>query len=172
MPKHRIVPAAILAVVLALAAGGDVLAGRADYPEQVKEIIAVNFAREIMEGGYKAVTADQLKKWTDEKKEVLIVDTMPLEESYKKEHVPGAVQIEFPIPEMKEIDDKKKAEFLKLLGPDKDRLMVFYCGFVECTRSHNAAMWAVNLGYKNVYRFPGGIMGWAQAGYPTAKGDK
>jgi len=167
-----LVPAALLAVVLGLTSGGDVLAQRADYPEKVKEIIAVNFAKEMMEGGYKAVTADQLKKWVDEKKDVLIVDTMPLEASYKKQHIPAAVQLEFPIPEMKEIDDKKKAEFLKLLGPDKDRLTVFYCGFVECTRSHNAAMWAVNLGYRNVYRFPGGIMGWDQAGYPTAKGEK
>ncbi len=65
--------------------------------------------------------------------------------------------------------DKKKAEFVKLLGPDKDRTMVFYCGFTECTRSHNAAMWAVNLGYKNVYRNPGGIEGWVQAGYSPDK---
>ncbi len=172
MRKHRLIPAAILTIAFALTAGGDVLAGRADYPEKVKEIIAVNYAREMMEGGYKAVTAEQLKKWVDEQKPMLIVDTMPLEASYKKQHIPAAVQIEFPIPEMKEMDDKKKAEFLKLLGPKKDRLIVFYCGFVECTRSHNAAMWAVNLGYKNVYRFPGGIMGWAQAGYPTAKGEK
>lgn len=172
MPTYRVVPALMLVVVLALSSAGDVMAGRADYPEKDKEIIAVNFAREMMEGGYKVVTADQLKKWVDEKKDMIIVDTMPLEKSYVKQHVPGAVQIEFPIPEMKEIDDKKKAEFLKLLGPDKNRPIVIYCGFVECTRSHNGAMWAVNLGYKNVYRFPGGIMGWAQAGYPTAKGDK
>ncbi len=172
MVRNGLVLAGILALVLGLVAGGEALAGRADYPEKAKEIIAVTFAKEMMEGGYKAVTAEQLKKWVDEKKPMLIIDTMPLEASYKKQHVPGAVQMEFPIPEMKEMDDAKKAEFIKLLGPDKDRLIVFYCGFVECTRSHNGAMWAVNLGYKNVYRFPGGIMGWDQAGYPVAKGDK
>lgn len=96
-----------------------------------------------------------------------MVDTMPLEASYNKRHIPAAVQMEFPIPPMKEMDEGKKAEFVKLLGPNKDRLMVFYCGFTECTRSHNAAMWAMKLGYTNVYRFPGGIEGWSQAGYPV-----
>ncbi|MEJ2719102.1 MAG: rhodanese-like domain-containing protein, partial [Deltaproteobacteria bacterium] len=107
MPQHRLVLAGILAVVLAVMAGGNVLAGRADYPEKAKEIIAITFAKEMMEGGYKAVTAEQLKKWIDEKKNLLIVDTMPLEASFKKQHIPGAVQIEFPIPEMKKIDKKK-----------------------------------------------------------------
>jgi rhodanese-related sulfurtransferase len=94
---------------------------------------------------------------------------MPFEASYKKQHVPGAVQMEFPIPEMTTLDDGKKAELVKLLGPDKDRTIVFYCGFVKCTRSHNAAMWAVKLGYRNVYRHPGGIKAWMQAGYPIEK---
>jgi len=100
---------------------------------------------------------------------MLIVDTMPYEDSYKKNHIPEALQLEFPIPELKSLDAKKKAEFLKLLGPDKNRMIVFYCGFTKCTRSHNGAMWAVKLGYKNVYRHPGGIKGWAEAEYPVGK---
>jgi rhodanese-related sulfurtransferase len=94
---------------------------------------------------------------------------MPFEASYKKQHIPSAVQMEFPIPEMKTMDDKTKAALEKLLGPDKDRLIVFYCGFVKCTRSHNAAMWAAKLGYKNVYRQPGGIKAWDEADYPIEK---
>jgi thiosulfate/3-mercaptopyruvate sulfurtransferase len=164
---NRTVSLILLAGVVVLFVTQAAFAQKADYPEKVKEIIAINFAREINEGGYKAITADDLKKRMDATKEILIVDTMPFEESYKQRHVPKAVQIEFPIPEMKEMNDAKKAEFLKILGPDKDRLIVFYCGFTECTRSHNAAMWAVKLGYTNVYRFPGGIEGWAQAGYPV-----
>ncbi|MDD3295723.1 MAG: rhodanese-like domain-containing protein, partial [Geobacteraceae bacterium] len=62
-----------------------------------------------------------------------------------------------------------KAELVKHLGPDKNRLIVLYCGFTKCTRSHNGAMWAVKLGYKNVYRHPGGIKGWMEADYPVAK---
>ncbi|MEE9910140.1 MAG: rhodanese-like domain-containing protein [Deltaproteobacteria bacterium] len=131
------------------------------------EKIAVTFTAEVQRGGYKVIATQELKSWIDQKKAMLIVDTMPLEASYKKQHVTGAVQMEFPIPEMTNLNDKTKADLEKLLGPDKDRLIVFYCGFVKCTRSHNGAMWAVKLGYKNVYRHPGGIKAWDEAGYPV-----
>jgi rhodanese-related sulfurtransferase len=133
------------------------------------EKIAVNFAREVERGGYKIVSTEELKTWIDQKKDMLIVDTMPYEDSYKKNHIPGAVQMEFAIPEMTSIDDRKKAELEKLLGPDKTRVIVFYCGFTKCTRSHNGALWAVKLGYKNVYRYPGGIKAWGEADYPVSR---
>lgn len=143
----------------AMAAWGD--------KELKTEQSAVTFAREVNRGGYNIMTAKELKDLMDQKKDMLIVDTMPYEASYKKQHVKGAVQIEFPIPEMTSIDDKTKDALIKLLGPDKNRMIVFYCGFVKCTRSHNGAMWAMKLGYKNVYRFPGGIKAWDEAGYPV-----
>ena len=133
------------------------------------EKIAVQFAREVVKGGYKIVSTEELKGWIDQKKDALIVDTMPYEDSYKKQHVPGAVQLEFPIKELSSLDDKTKADLEKLLGKNKDRLIVFYCGFTKCGRSHNGAMWAVKLGYKNVYRYPGGITGWSEADYPVEK---
>jgi thiosulfate/3-mercaptopyruvate sulfurtransferase len=136
------------------------------------EKIAVQFAREVVKGGYKIVSTEELKGWIDQKKDVLIIDTMPYEDSYKKNHVPGAVQLEFPVKEMASLDDKTKADLEKLLGKNKDRLIVFYCGFTQCGRSHNGAMWAVKLGYKNVYRYPGGITGWSEADYPVEKVNK
>ncbi len=132
------------------------------------EKIAVNFNKEVARGGYKVLTTPELKTWLDQKKPMLIIDTMPFADSYKKQHIPGAVNFEFPIPEVTSLNEAKKAEFEKLLGPDKDRLLVFYCGFTKCTRSHNGAMWAEKLGYKNVYRQPGGIKAWVEAGYPAA----
>jgi thiosulfate/3-mercaptopyruvate sulfurtransferase len=133
------------------------------------EKIAVSFLREVEKGGYKVVATEELKSWVDQKKDMIIVDTMPLEDSYKKQHIPGAVQIEFPIPELTQLDDQKKAAFEKLLGPDKGRLIVVYCGFTKCTRSHNGAMWAKKLGYTNVYRHPGGIKAWMDAKNPVEK---
>lgn len=133
------------------------------------EKVAVSLAREVGRGGYGIVTTEELKKWIDDKKNMLIVDTMPYEGSYKKNHIPGAVQFELPIAEMKTLEPAKKAAFEKLLGADKNRLLVFYCGFTKCTRSHNGAMWAVKLGYKNVYRQPGGINAWKEAEYPVQK---
>ena len=63
------------------------------------------------------------------------------------------------------IDTALEACAAAVLDTDKNRLIVFYCGFTKCTRSHNAAMWAVKLGYKNVYRQPGGIKAWKEADY-------
>jgi thiosulfate/3-mercaptopyruvate sulfurtransferase len=157
----------VLVFVLGLATGSMAAWGTKELDE---EKVAVTFAKEVERGGYKIVSTSELKKWIDEKKAMLIVDTMPNEDSYKKQHIPGAVNFEFPIPEVTKLDDKTKAAFEKLLGSDKDRLIVFYCGFTKCTRSHNGAMWAVKLGYKNVYRHPGGIKAWAEADYPVEKG--
>jgi thiosulfate/3-mercaptopyruvate sulfurtransferase len=131
------------------------------------EKTAVNFAKEVVKGGYKIVSSEELKAWIDQKKDMLIIDTMPYEDSYKKQHIPGAVQFEFPKEEVTKLDDKTKAAFLKILGPQKDRLMVIYCGFTKCGRSHNGAMWASKLGYKNVYRYPGGIKAWSESDYPV-----
>jgi thiosulfate/3-mercaptopyruvate sulfurtransferase len=133
------------------------------------EKTAVNLTKEVMKGGYKIVSTEELKGWIDSKKDMLIIDTMPYEDSYKKEHVPGAVQFEFPKEEVLNFDDKTKAAFQKMLGANKDRLIVFYCGFTKCGRSHNGATWATKMGYKNVYRYPGGIKAWGEADYPVEK---
>jgi thiosulfate/3-mercaptopyruvate sulfurtransferase len=154
MKMQRGLITVLISVLLVFGMAGGALAAWGTK-ELDTEKIAVTFAKEVERGGYKILTTGELKGWMDQKKEMLIVDTMPFEASYKKQHVPGAVQMEFPIPEMTQLDDNTKAALEKLLGPDKDRLIVFYCGFVKCTRSHNGAMWAVRLGYKNVYRNPG-----------------
>ena len=144
--------------------------------EVEKEAGAVKLVREVRKGGYDVVTTEELKRLIDSGKDMLIVDTMPYEDSYKKQHVPGAVQFLFPIPDMKEWDTKETGgknleDFKKLLGGDKDKPIVIYCGFVKCTRSHNGAAWAVKLGYKNVYRYPGGIFAWKGADFPIEKAE-
>ncbi|WP_370559313.1 rhodanese-like domain-containing protein [Edwardsiella tarda] len=136
---------------------------------------AVQLARETVNGEYQLLTVQELKQWMDEKKPLLIVDTMPFADSYKKQHIPGAVNMAFPMSDMNVWDKATmgattQADFLRLLGTDKARTLVFYCGFVKCARSHNAALWAKKLGYQYVYRLPGGITAWKEAGYPLEKG--
>lgn len=158
------------ACVLLLTAGQ----GRAlDWGSQELETekIAVKLTRETLKGGYGIVRTDELKKWLDEGKNPLIVDTMPYADSYAKQHLPGAVQFEFPVEELAALDDKTREGYLKVLGPDKNRLLVIYCGFTKCGRSHNGAWWAKQLGYTNIYRYPGGIKAWEQADYPVEKGN-
>jgi len=140
------------------------------------EKLAVKFCNEAKKGGYKIVSTEELKGWLDkidirrlsERETIRIVDTMPFADSYKKHHIPYAEQFEFPNEEVNQLDDKTKEEFEKVLGPDKNRKLVFYCDSAKCGRSHNGAMWAVKLGYTNVYRYPAGIEGWMEAGNPTA----
>ena len=158
-----------LAGLLLVVAAGPGLALDWGSQELETEKIAVKLTRETVKGGSEIVRTDELKKWLDEGKQLLLVDTMPYADSYVKEHIPGAVQFEFPIEELTVLDDKTRAEFVKLLGEDKGRLLVFYCGFTKCGRSHNGAFWAKQLGYTNVYRHPGGIKAWGQADYPVEK---
>lgn len=144
--------------------------------EVEKETGAVKLLREVQKGNYDVIKTDELKAWMDEGKDMIIVDTMPFEASYKKNHLPGAVQFLFPIPDMnqwdtKETDNKSQAEYEKLLGSDKNKTIVVYCGFVKCTRSHNGAAWAKKMGYKNVYRYPGGIFAWKGAEYTVEKSE-
>ncbi len=160
----RCICMAIGLAVLSLAGVVPLLAGEVDT-----EKAAVKFYREVERGSYKVVTTQELKAWIDEKKDMLIVDTNPAD-SFKKGHIPGAVSYEVRrLPELTSMSDQQKADFQKVLGPDKNRPLVFYCGFTDCERSHNAAMWAVKLGYKNAYRQPGGIKAWVDAGYPVEK---
>lgn len=42
--------------------------------------------------------------------------------------------------------------------------VVVYCGFVGCARSHAGAAYLVKKGFKNVYRYGGGILAWKDAG--------
>lgn len=139
--------------------------------EATKEAEAVKLVRDVAVAGYDVLTVDELKKMIDDKTDMVIIDTMPFEDSYKKEHVPGALQFLFPIPTMTawdpaQTDGKTQADFEKMLGPDKNKPIIVYCGFVKCTRSHNGALWAKKLGYTKVYRCPGGIFAWKGKKYP------
>ncbi len=167
-PIGRIAILLTLSLMLALPA-----AAKDKFEKEVDiEASAVKLAREVQQGGYGIITTAELKEMIDAKKDILIVDTMPLEESYQKNHIPGAKQFLFPIEEMadwdtQQTDTKTLEDYKKLLGTDMNKTIVIYCGFVKCTRSHNGAAWAVKLGYKNVLRHPGGIFAWKGASYPV-----
>jgi len=86
---------------------------------------------------------------------VMIIDSRPYKPMYIKGHIPGALSI--PDTEF----DKKT----DLLPKDKNALLIFYCGGLECKLSHKSAKKAEDLGYKNVKVFAKGFPEWmAQPG--------
>ncbi len=62
----------------------------------------------------------------------------------------------------------RMARHLKALtGGNKRRTLVFYCTGVHCWSAYDAALRAVNLDYRNVYWYRGGLRAWYAAGLPT-----
>lgn len=168
----------LLAIILTVfTASGAFAFGTDKFKEEVeKEAAAVKLAREVVKGGYNIIATEELQAVLKAGENVVLIDTMPYEDSYKKGHIPSAKQFLFPIPDMnewdvKETDGKTLEDYQKLLGPDKDKKIIVYCGFVKCTRSHNAAVWAKKLGYTHVYRHPGGIFAWRGAEYEVETGE-
>lgn len=47
---------------------------------------------------------------------------------------------------------------------DKDQEIIVYCANLECTKSKKSYELLVDIGFKNVYEYPGGIKEWFQSG--------
>jgi rhodanese-related sulfurtransferase len=149
--------------------------GTNKFEQEVKvEEAAIKLHNETELGKYDLISTEQLKKLIDSDQKVILLDAMPPDSSYNKGHIAGAINFEFPKEVMKQWDEKSmgqrtKQEYEQMLGAEKDRTIVVYCGFVKCARSHNAAVYALELGYKNVKRYPGGIHAWRGAGHSLTK---
>ena len=109
-------------------------------------------------GEYPDISITELKSAIESKK-VTVIDVNG-SDSYKKGHVPGAVDFA-----------SKKAEFAKVLPGDKNALVVAYCGGPTCGAYAAAAKAAKELGYTNVKHMSAGISGWMQAGEKTEKAE-
>ena len=132
------------------------------------EKAAIKFSSDIKDGGYKIVGTEELKKWLDEGKKLTMVSALPAPEDRQFGLLPGAVNGAMPKTE-KELTPADKDNLLKAAGSDKEQPVVVYCGFVACRRSHIGAKILVENGFKNVYRYPAGITGWSESGFPLIK---
>lgn len=132
------------------------------------EKATVKFASDIKDGGYNVVGTEELKKWLDDKKQVTVISTLPAEDDKLFGLLPAAVNGVMPKSE-KELTQADKDNLLKVAGEDRDKTYVLYCGFVACRRSHLGAKTLVENGFKNVYRYPAGVVGWKEAGYALVK---
>ncbi|MBL4575895.1 MAG: rhodanese-like domain-containing protein [Opitutaceae bacterium] len=73
--------------------------------------------------------------------------------SYKKGHIPGAIDYQ-----------SSQKDLAGLLPEDKASLIVAYCANEACGAYQRAAKAAVELGYTNVAHYPGGLQGWKRSG--------
>ncbi|MGI9278918.1 MAG: rhodanese-like domain-containing protein [Endozoicomonas sp.] len=142
--------------------------------EAVLEQTSVDLARQAEDSGYGLITTDELAQMIDSEEPFLLVDVRKAED-YRKGHIPGAVNFTFPKTAVMSdgwddslMDGLKEEDFVRLLD-DKGRVLVFTCGRTSCLRGHNAAMWAVRLGYHNVFRHPGGQEAWKGKGHALEK---
>lgn len=113
--------------------------------------------------GVKNITTEELKKWMDEGKAVVILDNRP-DKEYDAEHIPTAKRVG--------VDEllKNGIKEAEAAGVKKDDTIVNYCNGIKCWRSPASAALLLDAGYKNVYWLRDGIPGWIKKGYDTASG--
>jgi thiosulfate/3-mercaptopyruvate sulfurtransferase len=129
------------------------------------EKAAIKLMADVKDGGYKIIATEELNKWIADKKDIILIDTMP-KEAFDKVRIKGALNSPVAKTE-KEFTPAEKENILKIAGNDKSKTVVVYCGYTACRRSHLGAKALVENGFSSVYRYPGGIVSWNEAGYPV-----
>ncbi len=120
---NRLKGCLVIAVAVAfLATGVQVFAGEwsAEAMKKVEELkIMSRDKKDMAESmpGVKKITGEELKKWLDEGKKIVVLDNR-VPTDYEKEHIPGAARL---APDDLLAKGRKAAEFLK-----KDDTIVFY----------------------------------------------
>lgn len=147
------------------------LAGNSLLKETDIEAVALKLVRETQEAGYKLLSVAEVKQMLDAKEDFVLIDAHPLEE-YNLAYIAGARHFGFQShhsghweQDVAMLNKLTQENYRKVLGADTGKKIIIYCGMTKCGRSHNAASWAKKLGYTNVYRMPGGIAAWKDAGY-------
>ncbi len=118
--------------------------------------LAVLIAVPAFAGEFPDITIPEVKKEIAAGKAVII--DVNGTQSYKKGHVPGAVNYA----------DVAK-DLASKLPADKGALVIAYCGGPACNAYTKAADAAKELGYTNVKHMSAGISGWVKAGETTEK---
>jgi rhodanese-related sulfurtransferase len=167
MKKKRIALMTLLMFVVTGVSAGNSLLKETDI-----EAVALKVVKEVREGGYTLLSVAELKQMIEAKEDFVLIDAHPTEE-YNLAYIDGArhfgFQSSYSGDWQKDVampNNPTQEDYRKVLGADKNKKIVIYCGFTKCGRSHNAASWAKKLGYTNLYRMPGGITAWKDAGYP------
>lgn len=105
------------------------------------------------------ISREQLARKLERHEAFVLIDTLP-EAIYRREHLPGAINI----PSERIIDEAPNRV------PDRETEIVVYCRNTSCRRSERAAQRLVRLGYRNVYDYVAGKEDWIESGAPVERG--
>jgi len=116
--------------------------------------------------GARVIKTLELKALLDTNKNILIVDVL---DSKSRKSIPGALWMpgagdgQFYAAEK----ERFSAVLEKVSGGDKARPIVFLCLSSECWLSYNAALHALEAGYKDVIWYRGGTNSWNGASFES-----
>lgn len=117
-------------------------------------VASVSFA-----GEYPDISISELES-AIKKGDVVLLDVNG-SSSYANGHIPGAIDF-----------SANKEKIASLLGDNKDKLVVAYCGGPSCSAYQAGAKAAEAAGFTNIKHLSAGISGWLQAGKATEKAEK
>lgn len=147
-------------LVLAVAATFPLAATFAPIPETAQFGLAAA-AVQAKEGWYKNIVDTAfIKEYAQipPRKDVVIIDSRPAARRYDVGHIPSAINI----------PDTQFDKFKQLLPEDKAKLLIFYCGGLDCMLSHDSARKAEALGYTNIKVYAEGEPEWVKQGLPLS----
>lgn len=107
----------------------------------------------------KTLDRTELKQWMDEDRRFVLVEALG-ENAYAEGHLPNAVRM----------GPEEVESMARTLIPHKDTTVVVYCAGKECDASTRVAERLEELGYKEVFDYPGGKEDWKAGDFPVEKG--
>lgn len=107
------------------------------------------------QGEYRVITSKELAGWLEERRDLVVVDTLP-EEQYRRIHLSGAenacvYQVSF-------------LERMASLVPDRGKTVVLYGSSERSLDALVAAEKLARAGYRNVFALAGGLRSWREMG--------
>ncbi|MBA2368767.1 MAG: rhodanese-like domain-containing protein [Candidatus Protochlamydia sp.] len=117
---------------------------------------AASEAPQAQESFHDHISAEQLKSWYDQSKEMVVLDA-------RSKHN-GIF-----LPNAKWLPSESTDNEIMATLPSKESFIVVYCYNETCPASGWLYDKLTKLGYKNVYEYPGGLMDWMKRGFPTTK---
>jgi phage shock protein E len=111
----------LMALILVTGILTNAAAGSREEPSWLEQV-----RDEAKQDGYKLISAPELKALYDTGKDLAIIDVRPGYE-YRDGHLPHAKSLEFDLGDKLELKPEKQAALIELIGPDKQRMVVFYC---------------------------------------------